>query len=150
MESYDAVLSFASILYDSSKLSTRFSKKKELVEENGDQRPINIVVGLYKIIAKLLNPYLLVLILGHQFAFVQERRIKEAALVANEIIDACKMSDKPSYIIKIDLEKARDRVNSSSSGKSDDYHHFVGPMGVSHGFYPQQRKLPLFGTLCPH
>ena len=78
-------------------------------------RPISLVGSVYKILAKVLASRLR-LVIGkivgpYQHAFVAGCQILDAALVANECVDACLKSNLPSLICKLDIEKAYDRVS---------------------------------------
>ncbi|CAN0922514.1 Transposon TX1 uncharacterized 149 kDa protein [Linum grandiflorum] len=89
--------------------------KKECVEEFKDFRPISLVGSIYKVISKLLMARLKGcmenLISPQQCAFVSNRQILDAALIANEVIDVRQRSGKPGLVIKLDIEKAYDHVN---------------------------------------
>jgi hypothetical protein len=89
--------------------------KKHGADQIKDFRPISLVGGMYKIIAKLLANRLSA-ILGKivspsQNAFVKGRQILDSVLIANECLNCRLKSNIPGVICKLDLEKAYDHVN---------------------------------------
>jgi len=66
--------------------------KKVGAEELKDFRPISLIGGVYKIISKLITERLKTvmgrLVDVHQMAFLKERQIMDASLIANELVDS--------------------------------------------------------------
>ena len=89
-------------------------KKSEAMEVK-DFRPISLVGGVYKILAKLLANHLRVvlpkIISNSQNAFVQGRQILDSILIANECLDSRVQQGDPGVLCKLDVEKAYDHVN---------------------------------------
>ncbi|RVX09762.1 Transposon TX1 uncharacterized 149 kDa protein [Vitis vinifera] len=89
--------------------------KKGGAEELGDFRPISLLGGLYKLLAKVLANRIKNVIgrvvSSDQNAFVMGRQILDASLIANEVIDSWQKRGKKGLICKLDIEKAYDSVN---------------------------------------
>ena len=89
--------------------------KKHGADELRDFRPISLVGGMYKIIAKLLANRLSVvlgkIISSSQNAFVKGRQILDLVLIANECLDSRIKAVLPCVLCKPNLEKAYDHVN---------------------------------------
>ena len=91
--------------------------KKGGVEDLRDFRPISLVGGLYKWLAKVVAKRLK-LVVGKvvskaQNAFEEGRQILDAALVANEVIDSILKSNERAVMCKLDIEKVYDHVDWS-------------------------------------
>ncbi|RVW93614.1 Transposon TX1 uncharacterized 149 kDa protein [Vitis vinifera] len=89
--------------------------KKGGAEDLGDFRPISLLGGLYKLLAKVLANRLK-RVLGKvvsptQNTFVLGRQILDASLIANEVIDSWQKRKEKGLICKLDIEKAYDSIN---------------------------------------
>lgn len=78
-------------------------------------RPICIIGSLYKILSKLLSARLREvvgkLVSSNQTAFIPGRNILDGVLVVNEVLDLAKREKRSVVILKVDFEKAYDRVS---------------------------------------
>ncbi|XP_020985845.2 uncharacterized protein LOC107462320 [Arachis duranensis] len=94
-------------------LASKFLGAKEIK----DIRPISIARCVYKVISKVLTKRMKSVIPGlvgeSQSAFVKGRRIHDGALIAGETVQWLKLKKKASAIIKLDFQKAYDRVKSN-------------------------------------
>ncbi|XP_023518084.1 uncharacterized protein LOC111781628 [Cucurbita pepo subsp. pepo] len=86
-----------------------------------DFRPISLTTGLYKIIARVLSERLKKVlpftITRQQIAFVEGRQILDATLMANELIDEWERKKQKGVVIKLDMEKAFDKVDWTQNGE---------------------------------
>ena len=89
--------------------------KKGGGEDLSDFRPISLVRGLSKLLAKVLTNRLKKVVRkvvsSTQIAFVEGRQILDAALIANEVIDSLLKKKESGVLCKLDLEKAYDHIN---------------------------------------
>ncbi|KAG9450247.1 hypothetical protein H6P81_010212 [Aristolochia fimbriata] len=89
--------------------------KKEGVENIRDFRPISLISGPYKIVARILAGRLKTvlpdLISKEQNGFISSRQILDAAMVTHEVADRFAKAEQPRIILKLDKEKAFDMVD---------------------------------------
>jgi hypothetical protein len=145
--------------------------KKPGAVECKDFRPISLVTGVYKIIAKVLANRLKVVlekvVLDSQNAFVGGRQILDSVLIANESLDSRLKASTPGVLCKLDIEKAYDHVNWNfllymlrRCGFSDKWRQWIFACvftarfsilvnGTSHGFFPSSRGLRQGDPLSP-
>ena len=91
--------------------------KKSGAEDLRDFKPISLVGGLYKWLAKVLANRLKTVVgkvvSKAQNAFVEGRQILDAVLMANEVLDLVLKSKEGAVMRKLDIEKADDHVEWS-------------------------------------
>ena len=89
--------------------------KKQNVEDLKDLRPISLVGGLYKILAKVLANRIKSVsgqvISPVQSAFVEGRQILNTVLIANEAVDFIIRRKESDIVCKLDIEKAYDHLS---------------------------------------
>jgi len=78
-------------------------------------RPISLVGCMYKVLAKFLanrlRGVLGSVISNSQSAFVKGKQILDGILIANEVVDEARRSNKELLMFKVDFEKAYDSVD---------------------------------------
>jgi len=116
------VMQFISEFHRNGKLSRGINStfialipKVDSPQKLNDFRPIALVGCLYKILSKVLANRLRG-IMGRvvsetQTAFVKDRQILDGILIANEVVDEAKKSNKELMLFKVDFEKAYDSVD---------------------------------------
>ena len=88
-------------------------QKKAGVEDLRDFRPISLLGGLYKWLTKVSANRLRKVVSKAQGAFVEERQILDAVLIANEAIDSILKNNELGILCKLDIEKVYDHVDWS-------------------------------------
>lgn len=80
-------------------------------------RPINLLNCSFKIFSKMLTLRLTSIaqriVAPNQNAFIKGRYILESVVVAHEIVHSIHKSREQGIVVKLDLEKAYDRVSWS-------------------------------------
>ena len=80
-----------------------------------EYRPISLIGCMYKIVAKLLaerlKKVLPAIIDERQSAFIGGRHLLHSVIIANEVVEEAKRSQKPCMVFKVDYEKAYDSVS---------------------------------------
>ena len=118
----DEVLGFFKEFHDQSRFVKSLNAtflvlipKKQNVEDLKDLRPISLVGGLYKILTKVLanriKKVMGKIISQSQFAFVEERQILDAVLIANEVVDSTLRRKESGLVCNLDIEKAHDNIS---------------------------------------
>lgn len=81
-----------------------------------DFRPISLIGVIYKVIATVLANRLKAvvgsIVSENQSAFIRNRNIMDGPLILSEIISWLKTSNHPTMIMKLDIQKAFDSINS--------------------------------------
>ena len=89
--------------------------KKSGVEDLEDFRPISLLGGLYKLLAKVIanriKKVVGKVVSTTQNAFVTGRPILDASLIANEVIDLWQKRKEKGLICKLNIEKAYNSIN---------------------------------------
>lgn len=89
--------------------------KKELASKVKDFRPISLAHSIYKVLAKVLAERLKRVLPStisiNQSAFIEGRSILDPILIANESVEDYKARKKSGWLLKLDFEKAFDKVD---------------------------------------
>ena len=89
--------------------------KKGGTKDLKDIRPISLVGGLYKLLAKVsanwLKKMVSKVVSNFHNAFVEDRQILDVVLIANRAIDSMLKSNRSKVPCKLDIEKTYDHVN---------------------------------------
>ena len=84
-------------------------------KELTDFRSISLTGSMYKIISKILTDRIKMvmhkLVDPQQLAFIKERQIMDAILMANDCVDARTVNKAPGILCKLDIQKAYDHLN---------------------------------------
>ena len=118
----DEVMGFFGEFYERGKfvrsLNTTFLvliPKKEGSNNLSDFRPISLVGGFYKLLAKVLANKLKKVVSKvvslAQNAFVEGRQILYVVLIANEVIDSLLKRNESGVLCKLDIEKAYNHIS---------------------------------------
>ena len=80
-----------------------------------EYRPVSLIGCMYKIVAKLLanrlKKIMPLIIDERQSTFIESRHLLQSALIANEVVENAKRSQKSCLVFKVDYEKAYDLVS---------------------------------------
>ena len=78
-------------------------------------KPISLIGCIYKIVAKILanrlKKIMPLIIDERQYGFIEGRHMLHSMLIANEVIEEARRSQKPCIVFKVDYEKAYDSVS---------------------------------------
>ena len=89
--------------------------KKVGVEDLRDFKPISLVGGLYKLLAKVLANRLKKVVgkvvSSAQNAFIEGTQILDTTLIANEAIDSLLKRNESGVLCKLDIEKVYNHLN---------------------------------------
>ena len=89
--------------------------KKVGVEDLRDFKPISLVGGLYKLLAKVLANRLKKVVgkvvSSTQNAFIEGTQILDTTLIANEAIDSLLKRNESGVLCKLDIEKVYNHLN---------------------------------------
>lgn len=93
-------------------------------------RPISLCNTLYKVITKVIanciKPFLKYLISDHQSSFVKNRRATNNAIIIQEVLKRFNsQAGKGNCILKLDLEKAFDKLEWSFVYRILKFHNFL-------------------------
>ncbi|XP_057428588.1 uncharacterized protein LOC130722016 [Lotus japonicus] len=83
-------------------------------ETVADYRPISLIGGIYKLLAKVLanrlSEIMPSVLTQNQFAFTKGRQIVDCCFIANEVVDTMRRNEGGGLLMKLDFAKAYDNV----------------------------------------
>ncbi|XP_075083624.1 uncharacterized protein LOC142167360 [Nicotiana tabacum] len=125
---------------------TLIPKKKGAVELK-DFRPISLISNVYKLVAKILAERMKRVIgklgSGQQSAFIKNRQITDASLIANEVLDWRIKNMETVLLCKLDIEKDFDQSKLVIPYQHAEDDEIWSPVGLfSPTKRPQARRSP--------
>lgn len=89
--------------------------KHTRAKELRDFRPTSLIGSIYELLSKVLTERLKrvvdKLVDTQQMAFIKNRQIMDAIMIANEVVDSRISQGKAGILCKLDIEKTCDHVN---------------------------------------
>lgn len=118
------VMDFFRTFHDSGKIPSGFNSsfialipKSMNASTPADYRPISLMNALIKLLSKVLSKrlkcHMPFLVSPYQSAFIRGRQISDSILLASEVVSSLKLKKTTGLVLKIDFEKAFDRIQWS-------------------------------------